>query len=564
MIMCERPAMLAAGSPTVSSASSGQASKLLFGEIDASSVGDSTSSVARTKCTVVLSTNRTFLSFWHSDKCRERFLYFLDPPDLASLRLVSLDLSARIAPRCFGAMTCTFRVHSFAKRSRIQALERIGHHVQTLTLILPYKIEHMLPPLIEVTGEEKKFTYTPVQPDSRSSRQARVREPKYGDWETTDLLVRQYPPLFHAAANSACFTRCIAALPHLSRLIIKGQGDDFHVRAHHRSISDFALISLCAALDQTAPHALTRISLRDLPTSAMKYLTPRRTTESAVSDWCSRITHVDAAMKSIHVKPSDQPDELAIVQSHLRNFRRLETLSFEWSGTLCPFPFTLPRQADLRPLPPARNPRRPPAHPAFRKQVPWTLNASQERRPAVRLPRLESLHLRNMTTSAMEVHNLLRENERLRTIDFKDVALQSGTWEEAFRPLTRARRISETETGHVPIMLAKDDVAAPPEPALKRLDSAIFFTPPRVASPESTLVPGHADGNSSRKVCFAEVTASVEPETLEKVRRSPPQQRRSEKTRRRDVWGDVCVDLMRMLRRGGRSKWPRKSEGEGG
>ncbi|PNS15212.1 Glucose-repressible alcohol dehydrogenase transcriptional effector [Sphaceloma murrayae] len=536
---------------TTSSASSGGSARLLFGEIDASSL--SSSSTTLTNCTVVRSTNASFLRFWHSDECRDAFLSYLDQRSLTSLRLVSLDVSSRLAPLCFDTITNTFRANTFAKRSRMRALERIGRHVRAFKLVLPYGFEQVLPPLIDTeTGEEKNFTYTPVRPGSSASSHGKTREPKYGDWETTDLLVRQYPPLFHAAANSASFVQCLAALPNMSQLTIEGRGDDFHIRGHHRNISDFALVSLRAALENSPIHSLTQICLQDLPASAMKYLNPAISSQSSVFDWCSHVGHMSASIKSIEEPSSDQSSEIAIVQDYLRNFRNLESLSFAWSGKPGPLPLGRSLLLVSRPSQSMQGARRP-SHPALRRHASSSNATRGQERASMHFPQLVSLSLHNMTSSADEMREMLGAHGSLRNLDFADVKLQSGSWEEALRPLRQPRPSPPTtaETGDVPIMLARDDNARQPMPSLERQDSGVSLTPPKVETPHRAPVWRETEARPARKVCFVEELHACELGDGSNMRSST---QRSVK-KKRDVFGDACGELKRIFR-GGLLRWP--------
>ncbi|KAF4547553.1 Hypothetical protein D9617_40g012930 [Elsinoe fawcettii] len=542
---------------TTSSASSGSTgSKLLFGEIDASSL--TSSSTIFSNCTVVQSTNATFLRFWHSNDCRENFLSLLDQKDLAKLRLVSLDLSTRLASRCFEDVTCSFRVNSL-KRSRVQALERIGRHVKTFRLVLPYTFEHVLPPLIDTeTGEEKNFTYTPIRPTSSASNQSKTREPKYGDWETTDLLVRQYPPLFHAAANSLSFAQALAALSGMSHLIVQGKGDAFHVRAHHRNVSDFALVSLRAALESATMHSLSRISLEDLPTSAMRYLKPSAAFAGTANtfDWCSQVEKIDASMRSMEERERDSSEQLLMVQDYLRNFRNLERLSFGWVDRQGRFPLSHQERRELRPSKSFRGARRP-SHPALRQQLPAS-SIQTRQGETICFPHLVSLRLRNMTATSSDLQGLLRNNRSVRDLDFEDVVLQSGSWEEALRPLSGPRP-APSETGDVPIMLATESNPAQQKPVLSRQDSGISGIS---SLPPSTNIPnrvtgqrGPEDVKPSRKVCFVEELHGCAIETSVDMRSLHHRSGQQQKHKKRDVLHGACGELRRIFR-GGLLRWP--------
>ncbi|KAG8630677.1 hypothetical protein KVT40_002296 [Elsinoe batatas] len=541
-----KPSTVFSTTSTASSGSSG--ARLLFGEIDASSL--TSSSTTFNTCTVVQSTNATFLRFWHSEGCREKFLTFLDQRDLAILRLVSLDLCTRLAPRCFEDISCFFNANSF-KRSRIQALERIGRHVQTFRLVLPYTFEHVLPPLIDTeTGEEKNFTYTPVRPTASASSQSKVMEPKYGDWETTDLLVRQYPPLFHAAANSVSFVQAMSALSNMTHLVVQGESDGFHARSHHRNVSDFALVSLRAALESAPIQTLSRVSLSDLPTSAMKYLKPTSLLpdKTGIYDWCSQVDFIDASMKCMENKSKDASEQLLVVQDYLRNFRNIERLSFSWVGRAGPYPFSPQTRRDLRPSKSFRGARRP-SHPALRQQ-PTQPSIPQASEPVIRFPRLVSLSLHNMTASVGQVQSLLRDNRAIRDLDFEDVELECGTWDEALRPLSGPRQ-AVSETGDVPIMLAKQDDPTQQKPTLSRQDSGISgISSP--SSPNRTPERREPEDKAMRKVCFVEERHGCALETSVDVRSL---HHRSHQKKRRDVFNGACGELRRIFR-GGLLRWP--------
>ncbi|KAK4935811.1 hypothetical protein LTR66_015412, partial [Elasticomyces elasticus] len=183
---------------STTSTSSGQ-SRLLFGEIDPSSKRSSRG--CNSFCSLVLSFNPAFSRFWLAERCRDSFLSHVEKEDLPSIRLVCHDFRERASSRLFDELDITFKASTFTKPARIAALDRIGHHVNTLNFSLPHTTETFLPPLIDpVTGEERSFTYVPqVKPPATIID--KIRQPKYGDWETTDVLIKQYPPLFHAATN---------------------------------------------------------------------------------------------------------------------------------------------------------------------------------------------------------------------------------------------------------------------------------------------------------------------------------------------------------------------------
>src|ERR1700712_1773432 len=166
-------------------------------------------------CNLVLSTSSTFLRFWMSDNCRNSFLGHVDRETLPALRLVCHNFGATASPFLFREVSIAFKASTF-KPSRIAALDRIGRHAKRLTFNVPHSADSFLPPLLDpVNGEQLSFTYVPqVHPPSKT------KEPKYGTWEMTDLLIRQYPPLFHASTNIPAFIRAFGAMPSLEHITI--------------------------------------------------------------------------------------------------------------------------------------------------------------------------------------------------------------------------------------------------------------------------------------------------------------------------------------------------------
>src|SRR5438477_2127740 len=101
-----------------------------------------------------------FLRFWWTQNLRDTFLECLPKEDLANFRLACHDFGVRGAPVLFREITVNFRTGSFTRPARIAALERIGHHVRTLTFHMEHTSETFLPPLLDpVTGEEQVYIY---------------------------------------------------------------------------------------------------------------------------------------------------------------------------------------------------------------------------------------------------------------------------------------------------------------------------------------------------------------------------------------------------------------------
>lgn len=419
--------------------------------------------------------------------------------DLANLRLVCHDFGTRAAPALFNDLSITFRASTFSRPARLAALDRIGHHVKTLTFHAPHSSETFLPPLIDPwEGGERDFIYRPqVRPPTTITE--KIKQPKYGDWETTDLLIKQYPPLFHAATNVASFIQVFSTFVNLSHLRISCPGQGASQR-YRRSIVDYALISLRIAVERTRLDFLETLSLEPIHPSAMLYLSPllaHGATPASPRRW-SRIRHLTIRMENPGFDHSMQsrPDHLKMLHTYLRNFTGLTDLHFSWLGPKGPSPLPLTSQHILAsspkrdsPTPTTPSPRRrspvasPPTHPAHRG-----LDSSTQRARAsqpLHFPYLIDLTLENASMPASQIRQLLQTHRRtLQELDLDSISLASGTWDEALSPLSaisgsdrwkqQTTQPRSEEMGEVPIMLS---ASSPPpcysyRPPLVRRDAA--------------------------------------------------------------------------------------------
>lgn len=358
-----------------------------------------------------------FLRFWWTESTREAFLAHLPSNDLASLRRACHDFSVRAAPVLFADLTITFRPSTFTRPARMAALERIGHHVRTLTFVMPHTAETFLPPLIDpVTGEEKVFVYEPQSSAAAFARPAHP-SPKYGSWEMTDLLVKQYGPLFHAATNVPAFIRAFTAMPGIVHLKISCPGQE-PAQRYRRSAVDHALISLRMAVERAPLRALSALSLMPIHAGGLLYL---RSTPGfgARPDGARRwgqirklAIHMDAWAFDLPHAPTDH---LKLLHSFLCSFSPgLERLFFRWRGARGPCPFTLDTEPVLNPP------------------------SSRQRLQRLRLPRLRYAELSNAHPDASQLNRFIRRHRRsLRECDFDEVDLRTGDWNEALSVLTR-------------------------------------------------------------------------------------------------------------------------------
>ncbi|KAH9880567.1 hypothetical protein IAQ61_000860 [Plenodomus lingam] len=428
-------------------------SKLLFGEIPltpATTVDGRSIRSNGSICNLVLSNSSVFLRFWLNDQCRDNLLEHLGPQDLSSFRLVCHDFSSKAAPRLFEALGVTFKPSSFSKPARMEALSRIGRHVKTFTFRMPHGPDTFLPPLIDpFTGTERQFLYEP-QIQTPQPGPSATKVPKYGSWELQDLLVKQYPPLFHAATNVPAFVAAFSHLTNLTHLTISCPGSR-HAPRHRRSAVDYALISLRIAVERAPLSALCSLSLQPMHPGGLLYLHPMHgfgSTPSSAKRW-AQIRSLSMTMDciplsdAVPLSPRSRAhslEHLRILHAYLRTLsRRLTRLSFRWLGARGPSPLSLDtdtateRETEtcmLTPSPPHHLPDKPthphsptkPAHPP---------------RPLL-FPALHTLTLSNSTSTAPQIAAFISAHARtLVDFNFEAVTLKVGDWDDALRPLTR-------------------------------------------------------------------------------------------------------------------------------
>ncbi|KAF2091074.1 hypothetical protein K490DRAFT_62402 [Saccharata proteae CBS 121410] len=432
-------------------------SSLLFGEIP-STAANSAQSVRSngSVCSLVKSTSPAFLSFWTSDNCRHVFLSHIPEPDLPNLRLVCHALGTRAAPFLFENMTVTFRSSTFSRPARMEALERLGRHVKMLTFNMPRTEDTMLPPLIDpVTGEQRGFVYEP-QVHKPTTLVDRVKQPKYGTWDLTDLLIKQYPPLFHASTNVPAFARALSALTSLTHLRINCPGEDTP-QPCRRSTVDYALISLRIAVERAPLHELDTLTIQSLHPTGLLYLQPMLgfgSTPSSHKRW-TQIRKLAIHMDSSPVSAKAHTEHLRILHSYLRVFApSLTHLFFRWRGAKGPSPVSLDSEPGLGLI--SSPPTTPPRSPAktHGQQAPY----------AVKFPRLVHMELENAVMDASQVSAFIhRHRHTLTEFAFEDIALRSGNWDDALEPLTRLAgndhwKQRAEEVMDVPIILAASHV----------------------------------------------------------------------------------------------------------
>ena len=389
-----------------------------------------------------------FSRFWRTDLTRDLFLSFTTQDDLKSLRLVSTDFAVQAAPALFADVHVTFNTNAFSRRVRMSALERLGHHIKKLTFHMAHGANTFLPPLIDPdTGLEKHFVYKPlIHPLSRpSSASSSSSYSKYGSSEMTDLLIRQYPPLFHAATNIANFHRFVTVLPNLRHVHISCPGQQAEHR-YRRSCIDYALISLRVALEAYAPPMLKQLTLSPIHPGALWYLraTPFSfgSTPAATKLWRC-VEKLDMSIQSFPRTYSDKADHLKLLQSYLSTFPLLRTLRFAWLGTKEPSPLSLHLEPHITDQPISEMLK----DDSTESPAKWPTLPIKSSAAPLRFRKLKILHISNATMDApCTAAFITTHREVLDEVDFHECEVRGeGTWEEALAPLLKKKRKSRSD-----------------------------------------------------------------------------------------------------------------------
>lgn len=398
-----------------------------------------------------------FARFWQTDLTRECLLSFTARNDLKNLRLACREVEQDVAPQLFKHLVICFNANTFSRHSRLVTLEHIGHHVRTVTFNMVHSPTTFLPPLIAPdTLEELSFIYEPHTVNSRpvsASSSTSSSSSRYGSWEIDDLLIKHYPPVFHAATNIAAFTRAFTALPKLQTLRICCPGQEKGQR-YRRDAVDFALISLRVAVEQANPPALETLVLDPIHPGAAFSLRPQTSYGSSPAStrvW-RRIKSLRIGMNSFTFGRNSPSDHLKILHTYLQSFPSIQHLNFEWLGSKGPSPFSLDAEpCMLRPS-------------SLDSSNACPRSSSAPACKPIRFRQLRSMHLRNAVFDASQAAAfVLLHRKVLHEFDFDECALRSGTWDEALAPLSgitgnddwkRAQQAHSEEVMDVPLVLS--------------------------------------------------------------------------------------------------------------
>lgn len=378
-----------------------------------------------------------FLRVWRNDGLRSVLLSHMDTESICALRLTASEYCELTTRALFTRTRLTFTPSALSRPSRLEALSRIGHHIEHLTFSMPHSSATFLPPLINPeSGREVNFLYTP-----HTSAASVSQRPKYGSSELGDILTQQYPPLFHAATNVPAFINAMSHLPNLRHLTIACPGQD-PAQRYRRDCVDYALISLRIAIERAPLLRLEKLSLSHLHPSAIQYLRHLPgygCTPSAGRRW-KQIRKLNITMDSwdfLGAQPGR--DHLKILDDYIRSFSsNLEKVSFGWNGRKGPCPFTLFSDPLFAP------PRR--AAKLFAEVTsPMSPLPAAPSRAAMSFPKLRYMQVRNATMSSEQVSDFILEHRHtVREFDFENVFLiNGGTWEDALSPLTSSSESEE-------------------------------------------------------------------------------------------------------------------------
>ncbi|KAI1657313.1 hypothetical protein F4813DRAFT_85436 [Daldinia decipiens] len=372
---------------------------------------------------------QAFYCLWQKEAIREKLFHLLSKEDICNVRLSSSACCNLVTKRLFLRTHLTFTSGTFTRQSRIEALSRVGQHIEHLTFYFPHSEATFLPPLVHPdTGREISFLYKP-----HTSMASVLERPKFANSGLGEILTQQYPPLFHAASNVPSFINAMKHLPNMRHLTIKTPGQDPKER-YRRDIVDYALISLRISLERAPMRKLTKLSLSSVHPSAFIYL--RHVIgfgclPSAARRW-KQIRKLNISVEAWDFYgPSPGLDHLKMIDDYIRDFSaNLEKLTFNWLGRKGPCPLSLaadplfapPRSSQklfnevtspMSPLPPA--PSRKPI--VFRK--------------------LRFMAIRNATMNSSQVAELIAAHRHsVREFDFENVVLiNDDSWDDALGPL---------------------------------------------------------------------------------------------------------------------------------
>ena len=321
---------------------------------------------------------------------------------------------------------------------------------------MPHSTDTFLPPLVDPeSGAELSFTYTPqIEPPT-------AQRPKYGDIGTTEILTRQWPTLFHAATNVPAFIRAFSAFVNLSHLKISCPGYD-ETQRFRRSVVDFALVSLRIAVERNSLNALDSLTLSPIHPGGILNLSPllgHGATPRSGSRWSriQRLTINAIALPTTSIE--GESDYYKLLQTYIRNFQsNVTTLKFRWDRGKGMIPIQRPVMSAISSA----------EHATCNRTVP---NSSlplrtQRRLHPLQFPKLQHAEFENVRATAADISTFVAAHKRtLGELNFEDVELTEGTWNDALAPLAKkfTKPRGSEDTADIPIMLSPTSFPMPME-----------------------------------------------------------------------------------------------------
>lgn len=384
--------------------------------------------------------NPPLLQACRDKKIRGRILTHLSTHDICTLRLTSCAFSNMVTSTLFTKILLSFSPSAFSRQCRIEALSRIGHHIKHFTFSMHHSDATFLPPLLNPkTGMEIGFMYTP-----HTSLESERERPKYGSSELGCYLTAQYPAIFHAATNVPAFIRALGYMGNLEHISISCP-DQEPVERYRRSAVDYALISLRIAIERAELPHLTKLSLACHP-AALLYLHPTPNfgaSPSALRRW----RQIKNLKLSIDAWPFDNAptDHLKLLANYLRVLAgTVEKLTFHWYGQRGPCPLTMAVPTS-RPSSPTSSFHNSPLSPTSTSQKLFA-EITSPMSPLPLTPAADPLHfeklrrvkVRNTHVTSDQVSSFItRHASSIKGMDFDNVVLTTGTWDDALLPLGR-------------------------------------------------------------------------------------------------------------------------------
>jgi hypothetical protein len=202
------------------------------------------------------------------------------------------------------------------------------------------------------------------------------------------------------------------------------------------------LISLRIAIERSYMNALDTLTLSPIHPAGLFALSPLSScgvTPASARRWAG-IKHLSISTPTSQPSQSphaeQQKDSSKLLTSYLSIFQpTLHTLDFTWLGAKGLLPFHKPASPTI---PQHYSPARHNSHNNRKPQTNRTLH----------FPLITTLSVTNAQTKASALRSLaIQHSATLQTLELTNVELTSGTWEEAFAPLLKAKTRAKTNTG---------------------------------------------------------------------------------------------------------------------